>query len=157
MNDQAWTKSARSEQFIELMGRHLEEDGLPRIAGRLMGALLLSASPRSLDELTEGLAVSKASISSNARLLDVLGVVEKVTVPGDRRDYYQISDDALRRILLRQMERSRLLLDRLDVGMAAVPDSRPELQRRLASWAEFMGRMTGRLEEELEGAQSEQR
>ena len=53
--------------FVERMGLTLEGEGLPRIAGRLFGFLLVHPEAYSLDELAERLQVSKASISTNAR------------------------------------------------------------------------------------------
>src|SRR5213082_3180893 len=74
--------------FIERMGLAAENDGLSRIAGRLFGALILESEPRSLDDLADDLAVSKASISTEARRLVDRGVAERVARAGDRRDYY---------------------------------------------------------------------
>lgn len=83
---------AAEERFIEGMGLALEEDRLPRIAGRLVGLLLLSPQPVRFDLLAERLRVSRGSISTNTRLLENMGVIERVTRPGDRRDYFQINE-----------------------------------------------------------------
>ena len=56
--------------FIERMGVALDSDGLPRIAGRIFGLLLVSEDARSLDDLAAELRVSKGSVSTNARLLE---------------------------------------------------------------------------------------
>ncbi len=80
------------ERFIEGMGLALEEDRLPRIAGRLVGLLILSPQPLRFDHLAERLRVSRGSISTNTRLLENMGVIERVTRPGDRRDYFQINE-----------------------------------------------------------------
>jgi DNA-binding transcriptional regulator GbsR (MarR family) len=130
----------QAEHFIELMGRHLEEEGMPRIAGRLMGALLLNPKPATLDGLAQQLGVSKASISSNARLLENHGIATRVTLPGDRRDFYQISSNAEERSLRRQLERHQLLLERLRVGRAAVDDGNEEVLKRFDSLSEFVGK-----------------
>jgi DNA-binding transcriptional regulator GbsR (MarR family) len=79
--------------FIERMGLAAESDGFSRIAGRLFGALILEHEPRSLDDLADELAVSKASVSTEARRLVDRGVAERVTRPGDRRDYYVLAPD----------------------------------------------------------------
>jgi DNA-binding transcriptional regulator GbsR (MarR family) len=110
--------------FIEMMGRHMEQEGMPRIAGRLMAALMLNAEPSSLDDLTEQLQVSKASISSNARLLENYGIAERTSLAGDRRDFYCISDNMVERFLLRQIERNRAMLQRLEVGRSIARDER---------------------------------
>ena len=102
-----------ANEFIEMMGRHLEEEGTARIAGRLLGLLLLSDDPLSLDEAAERLQVSKGSISMNARLLEGWGVAERVTRPGDRRDFYRIVPDLGTRLLERQIERVKLMNERI--------------------------------------------
>jgi len=89
------------QQFIEEMGLYFESEGSPRIAGRLYAFLLLQEEPRSLDDLTAGLQVSKASVSSNARLLEHHGLVQRVATPGDRRDFYVATPDPTRSIELR--------------------------------------------------------
>lgn len=109
-----------ADEFIEMMGRHFEEEGTARIAGRLFGALILSEEPASLDALAERLQVSKGSVSSNARLLEDWGVAERVTRPGDRRDFYRIAPDMSARLLARQIERVKLLNERLAAARRAL-------------------------------------
>jgi DNA-binding transcriptional regulator GbsR (MarR family) len=75
------------------MGHSAESDGMSPIAGRLFATLVLSDTPLSLDELAEAIGVSKASVSTDARRLFEKGIVERVTKPGDRRDYYELSPD----------------------------------------------------------------
>lgn len=81
----------RTQDVIERMGLFFEKEGLPRIAGRVLAYLLLSPEPRTLEQLAEALKVSRSSVSTDARLLERRGTVERVTVPGDRRNYYQIA------------------------------------------------------------------
>lgn len=135
------------ERFIEGMGRHFEEEGVPRIAGRLLGALIVNPEPSSLDDLTEQLQVSKGSVSSNARLLEQWGVAERVNLPGDRRDYYRIADDVEVRVLEQKVERIRRLLERLREGQEAVPEA---VRPRLACMAAFHERALALLTEELD-------
>ncbi|MDR0786707.1 MAG: hypothetical protein LBG44_02460 [Gemmatimonadota bacterium] len=139
-----------AERFIELMGRHIEEEGGPRIAGRLMAVLLLSRDPLSLDDLVERLQVSKASVSTNVRMLELRGVAEKVTIAGDRRDFYQTSWNARDRMIQQMVERARLMTERLEVGLAAVRDEEPEVRERFESLISFVGRACRELECRLE-------
>ena len=97
----------RVERFIERMGMHAEQEGFTRIGGRMFGYLLLQPDECSLDELAEALGVSKASISTDARRLEQFGLLQRTTRPGDRRDYYSISDDVFARSLENSMERMR--------------------------------------------------
>ncbi len=83
------------DAYIEEVGRYFEALGWPRMAGRLVGALLV-ADPReqSAAELARRLHASRGSISSMSRLLISTGVAERQTRRGDRRDYYRLKDDA---------------------------------------------------------------
>jgi DNA-binding transcriptional regulator GbsR (MarR family) len=98
---------AAAAQFIEGMGQLFEADGFARISGRILGCLMLSAEARSLQELADELKVSRASVSNNTRLLEQLGALERVTLPGDRRDYYRIAEDVHDRMLEIRLARFR--------------------------------------------------
>jgi DNA-binding MarR family transcriptional regulator len=80
-----------AQRFVEAMGLFFEEAGIPRIGGRLLGLLLLAERPLSLDEIARTLGVSRASVSTNGRLLLYAGMIERAGLPGDRRDYYQFA------------------------------------------------------------------
>ncbi len=104
------------EHFVEGMGLALEEDRLPRIAGRLVGLLMLSPEPVRFDHLAARLQVSRGSVSTNTRLLENMGVIERVTRPGDRRDYFQINEQPglLRRIADRYRDRQAMAQEMKD-------------------------------------------
>jgi DNA-binding transcriptional regulator GbsR (MarR family) len=124
------------QDFIESMGRHFEQEGAPRIAGRLFGLLMLNEEPCSLDEIAELLQASKGSASTNARLLERLGVAERVSRPADRRDYYQVADDMGERMLALALERMEQMLQRLRRGAEtiALPT---RVERRFAETIRF--------------------
>lgn len=121
---------AATTDFIEGMGRQFEEDGAPRIAGRLFGFLMLQEEPCSLDDVAEQLRVSKGSASSNARLLEQLGIAERVTRAGDRRDYYRISPDMSERSLERAVQGIGSMLRRLRQGAESVGGRSPAVRQR---------------------------
>jgi DNA-binding transcriptional regulator GbsR (MarR family) len=79
-------------QFIENMGLHYQEYDFPRIGGRILGLLLVTPRPISSEEMAEALQVSRSSVSTNLRTLLMTDMVEKVSLPGDRVDYYVLSD-----------------------------------------------------------------
>jgi DNA-binding transcriptional regulator GbsR (MarR family) len=76
--------------FIEDIGLFFEQMGIPRMAGRILGALLISDPPaQSITDLALRLNASKSSISIMARLLIEVGLIERVASPVPRRDYYR--------------------------------------------------------------------
>ena len=131
------------------MGLAAESDGLSRIAGRVFAALLLESEPLSLDTLAEQLDVSKASVSTEARRLLDRGVAERVTKPGDRRDYYVLAPDFFAQIVRFRLGRwsafHRLVTEMQD-SAADVPRA---VRERFAYLDEVHGFILARVEEAL--------
>ncbi len=80
---------------MEDFGLFYEQYGLPRTAGRILGWLMVCDPPhQTMNELVEVLQVSKSSVSTASRLLIQGGIVDRVSLPGQRRDYYRVNNDA---------------------------------------------------------------
>ncbi len=56
-------------RFIEGMGMYFENQGIPRIGGRMLGLLMIAHRPLSAEDLARILKVSRASLSTNFRSL----------------------------------------------------------------------------------------
>ena len=78
------------DDFVEQLGLIAQADGLPRIAGRIMGLMVIHGGPFSFSELSVMLKVSRGSISTNTRVLENLGVIERTTRAGERQDYFKL-------------------------------------------------------------------
>ena len=116
--------------FIERMGLALEADSLPRIAGRIFGLLLVSEDCRSLDDLAAELGVSKASVSTNARLLEQRGLLERNSRPSDRRDYYRVPSDLFSHTMALRLERWQRFHEAIGHARTSLPArSRKVVQR----------------------------
>jgi DNA-binding transcriptional regulator GbsR (MarR family) len=96
---------AARRQFVEDYGVFIESRGqLPRMAGRIMGQLLLADEElQTQADLCEALQASVGAISSTLRLLQERGYVERVSRPGVRKDFYRIATD----IWTRNLENAR--------------------------------------------------
>lgn len=92
--------------FIEAMGLILQGDGMPRIAGRLMGLFVLHGGPFSFTNLADRLEISRGSVSTNTRLLEDLGVIERVAIKGERQDFFRLASDPYAEIVERKRTRS---------------------------------------------------
>jgi DNA-binding transcriptional regulator GbsR (MarR family) len=80
---------ARDEfiKSVERMGTQIAgAAGLPR---RISAFLMFTPRPVSLDELCERLGVAKSGVSVNVRMLENSGLVRKVWVKGERKDFYE--------------------------------------------------------------------
>jgi hypothetical protein len=83
------------EEYVEEVALFFEQGGLPRMAGRIFGWLLVCDPPyQTLDELAAAVRGSKASMSTMTRLLMQLKIAEKVRTPGARKDAWRIRPDA---------------------------------------------------------------
>jgi len=93
------------KHFMEEVGVVFEQTGLPRMAGRIFGCLLISDPPyQSFSQLMEALTASKGSISTSTRLLIETGLIERISLPGIRQGYFQIRTDASRNMIKRGLE-----------------------------------------------------
>lgn len=81
--------------------------GLNPLMGRIIALLIISKKPQSLDEIADKLEMSKGPISQICRRLKDRNLIEKVWVPGDRKDYYKAVDDIFGRAYSNQMEKMR--------------------------------------------------
>jgi len=137
------------QEFIEKMGMASEEDGFPRIAGRLFGLLILHEGPFSLDELAETLQVSKASVSTNARLLEQAGIAERTGQPGDRRDFYRLSPDAPERIFENVRRRMEQMRDLMEETAHQLPDEVEDGRERVDRMKRFYSFMLSQIEQTM--------
>lgn len=124
-------------QFVERMGLLCEYDNLTRIAGRILGLLIVEEGAFSLRELADHLKVSRASVSTNARMLTEMGVVERVSLPGDRQDYYQLARNPFRRMLSGKVAALRRASEVFADAAADFPPEREVAKERLREMAAF--------------------
>ena len=122
------------QRFIEDVTRLLIPWGVPPIAARLYGYLLLCPRPVSLDQITEDLGISKSSASVAARLLESYTLSRRHREPGTKRALYAVADDYEN--MIRQQNRLLgALAEQLDAGVRIVASK--GVGARLAEMAEF--------------------
>ena len=124
-------------RFIERMGIYYERLGVPRIGGRILGLLMMARRPLTLDDMASLLQVSRASISTNARMNVALGMVRHVSLPGDRRDYYVFSPNAWEERLAIGKPTAILLHNIGQEGLSALAPTNREGRERLVEMMEF--------------------
>jgi DNA-binding transcriptional regulator GbsR (MarR family) len=137
-----WVDDAQRQfekkDFAEEVGLFFEQTGLPRIAGRVLGWLLISDPPyQTLNELMEALRASKGSISTMTRLLIQMGFIERFSLPGQRRDYFRIKPGAWYQITQRHLLQLTSFRQLAERGLGLLKDDDPQLQRRLADVREM--------------------
>ena len=127
-------------RFMESMGMYFESYGIPRIGGRILGLLLIAHEPLSADRIASILKVSRASISTNFRVLLTSGLAEKVTFPGDRTTYFVFPESGLEKTLLVEIQGINALKRLVQQGLNALPsdDSARHRMQEMVDWADFL-------------------
>lgn len=120
--------------FVQALGLLGEREGRSRVGGQLIATLLLADAPLSLDELAARLAVSKASVSINARELERYGVAVRVSFLGDRRDHYVIAPDLPANTMRERLASLRRFRDALAAGTEEIQSGSPVVRDRLAAF-----------------------
>ncbi len=123
------------------LGRLAGFFGFSEVMGRLYGTLLLSPEPMSLDDLAEGLRISKGSVSMNMRSIERWGMAKEVWVRGERKKYYMAESDfwiVIRNVLTgREMREVQVAVEVLSDSVSklrAAEDDLPPDERELAGY-----------------------
>lgn len=112
-------------RFVENMGMYFENQGIPRIGGRMLGLLMIAHRPLSAGDLAHILKVSRGSLSTNFRALLASGMVEKVTLYGDRTTYFVFSDAAMEHRTATGTQAAVAFKKLVQQGLAALPPKDP--------------------------------
>ena len=118
--------------FIEDIALFFERMGMPRMAGRILGVLLIADPPaQSISEIGEKLNASKSSVSIMARLLVENGLIERVASPVPRRDYYRFKEGGWVLYMRQWLALMRELHKIAERGLALLGDKPEEMKERL--------------------------
>lgn len=123
--------------YVEDFGLLFEGFGLPRMVGRVLGVLLISEEPEfSAEELAEALRASRGSISSATRTLVAMGLVQRRTRPGQRRDYFRMKPGAWDELMRRELETLSRFRQMAERGLG-ITNSNGAARRNLEEMREF--------------------
>ena len=133
-------------RFIEGVAGLLLPWGVPPVAARLYGHLLLSDQPASLDEITAGLGVSKSTASVAARLLERYTLVRRHRELGTKRALYAVADN-YEAMIGQQNRLLDALANQMDAGFDVAGLN--EVGMRLKQMAEFYRVMCSAMDDAL--------
>jgi DNA-binding transcriptional regulator GbsR (MarR family) len=114
------------QQFVDRWSAILASEGLPPVAGRLWAWLLVcDPADQPVDAIAEAIGASRGAISGAVRMLEPSGLIVRTKRPGDRREYWRTSPDAVVHSLEAKERATRPSLRALDDVLLAL-DDRPE-------------------------------
>ncbi len=126
-------------EYVESFGLYWEEAGLPRMAGRILSWLLICDPPhQTMHELTEALQASKSSISTGTRMLIQMGIIERLSIPGQRRDHYRVVPDSWSHMMEEKAKKQFTVLRQLsERGLALLDGASPARRQRLEEMRDY--------------------
>lgn len=102
--DQPLSEHERKLQWIERVATFLARDGLPPIAGRILGWLMVcDPADQSAAEIAHAITASRASLTTNLQILTTIGFVSRRTRPGERTTLFRIEDHAWEQVVQHQI------------------------------------------------------
>jgi DNA-binding IclR family transcriptional regulator len=111
--------------WVERVTAFLTRDGVPPIAGRILGWLMICDPPeQSAAQIAAAIGASRASLTTNMQVLTTMGVVSRRSRPGERTAYYRVEDGAWEKLVRRQIASLASFCEITSAGMDLVgPDS----------------------------------
>lgn len=129
------------EEFAEQMAATLAAAGFPRMAARVMMALMTAESGRATaEELTQQLGSSAAAISGATRYLQSMAIIRRRSIPGSRKHRYELPDHAWYDATSSQGQLYTHLIELAERGLSAMPPDSKTAQRtaEMADYFRFM-------------------
>lgn len=125
-------------QFVEEVALGFERQGLFRMAGRVIGWLLICHPPeQTFGDLVEVLQASKGSISAAMKFLVPSGLVEQISKPGDRRTYYRARPSAWIDLARRQSAFYTDMTKIADRGLRLLQGTSADRRERIQTMHDF--------------------
>ena len=136
----------KEKDFVEDVGIVFEQTGMPRMSGRILGWLMISDPPhQTTGELTEVLMASKGSISTMTRFLIRIGLIERMSLPGVRHDYFRIKPGASHQLLKDSLDQTAAFRQLMERGLE-LTEGKARVNRQ---WLEEMHNMYAFFEREF--------
>jgi DNA-binding transcriptional regulator GbsR (MarR family) len=139
------------ERFVSLWGQMGSSWGIPRTMAEVHALLFIVGRPMNTDEVVEALGISRGNASMTIRALVDWGIVGRVHLRGDRKEYFTAEQDVWKmfRTILRERKKREIdpLLEALHACRAATEE---ESDRRIGAAAAEVELFNERLDRMLE-------
>ena len=117
----------------------LEGFGLPRIAGRVLSALLVADPPeQTAEQLAATLHASRGAISGGTTILTTMGLIERRRRPGDRKDYFRNKPNAWFEATKQQAVLLAQLRQLAEKGLKIAESDKPEVTEGLRDMRDML-------------------
>jgi len=138
----------KQKELVETMGRAYEKEGFQPIAGRIMSLLTIMDKERfTFDEIVEELQISKSSASNAIKILEIMNSIEYITIPGDRKRYFQIKKFDKFTLIDEHKSKLQLTRDYLQTALDLKADRKSENALFLKDLIDILNFFMGKFQE----------
>ncbi|MFF5172651.1 GbsR/MarR family transcriptional regulator [Micromonospora sp. NPDC000089] len=139
MTDQRPTHAREEEVhlFVERMAMAFADVGFPRMAARVLFAVMAADGPLTAAEIGERLGVSAAAVSGAVRYLTQFGMLIREPVKGSRRDRYRMPDNPWYEATITKTVLYKNFIDIADAGVTALDGPGTPGGERVAEMRDF--------------------
>lgn len=131
--------TSEQREFIDDFSALWDQFGGNPAQGRILALLYVSErAEMNATEIVEALGISRGSVSQTTRQLVQLRLVQRVSKPGDRRDYYRVDPNAWSEAARADRTRIGPFLKVLRRGITIHSTSPPDRQRPLINSIAFL-------------------
>lgn len=137
-----------TEKFILHWGEMGPKWGVNRTMSQIHALLYIIGKPLHAEEITETLGVARSNVSNSIKELQNWGLIQKVSILGDRRDHFTTSTDVweLARIIVIERQKRELVptVQRLQELMDS-PEfefENKDVKKRIRDTQEFVATLT---------------
>ena len=124
--------------YIEEVGLFMESFGLPRMWGRVFGALLVADPPgQTAEQLAETLQASRGSNSTATPMLEQSGLIDRISKPGERKDYFRNRPGAWVEATRKRVTAMTTFRQLAEKGLNIVGSDDPEVLRGLVEMRDY--------------------
>ncbi|HTX20028.1 MAG TPA: MarR family transcriptional regulator [Bacteroidota bacterium] len=136
------TSARHAKELVEKIGIAVEKAGFQPAVGRVLASLLVSDPPyRTFDDIQRFLGISKSAVSTALNALMAREMVDYITLPGDRKRYFQLAAPGLISQMKRKIGLHSALPELLREVVKARSNKYPEFNRSLLETIEFISFM----------------
>ena len=133
------SEHTEKQMYLEELGTMLSGFGMPRIAGRVLSALLIADPPeQTAEQLAATLQASRGAISSGTTLLETMQLIERRRRPGDRKDYFRNKPNAWFEATKQQVVLIAQLRRLSERGLEVVQSDDPEVTKGLRDMRDML-------------------
>jgi DNA-binding transcriptional regulator GbsR (MarR family) len=117
----------KQKELIEQIGRENEREGFQPVSARILGLLMVMDKEEfTFEEIVEEMQISKSSASTALKNLEIRGIVEYITYPGDRKRYFRFVSgdiDGLIGEMENKLKRNQVIINQI-IDLKKDPNSR---------------------------------